>query len=189
VKGVDNQDITHWLKKVQFKLHETYAQSTRTIESPPFEVTETGWGEFEVAIKLFFVAEAGEKPISVYHQLKLHPYGPNAQQEKELKLNVVSENYEEVVFNEPMEAFYDILTTNPVPKGKGGRKQDRSAEIPAEKGKDNPYSRRTEGEELDKLTAANRQVSQFLEQARADYAEQERQLAELRARHAATISK
>ena len=51
----------------------TRAPST-AIEKPPFEVTETGWGEFDIVIKIFFVAEASEKPISFSHHLKLHPY-------------------------------------------------------------------------------------------------------------------
>lgn len=37
-------------------------------------MTETGWGEFDIVIKIFFVAEASEKPISFSHHLKLHPY-------------------------------------------------------------------------------------------------------------------
>lgn len=47
-------DITTWLKKVQFKLHHTYADASRTIEAPgPFEVQETGYGEFGVEIRLY----------------------------------------------------------------------------------------------------------------------------------------
>lgn len=44
------------------------------IEKPPFEVTETGWGEFDVIIKLHFHPVSGEKPQTLYHHLKLHPY-------------------------------------------------------------------------------------------------------------------
>lgn len=117
-------NLTHWLKKVQFKLHETYAQSTRTIEAPgPFEVTETGWGEFEVQMKLFFVPEANEKATTLWHALKLHPFGDRAEEAREKKEPVVSQCYEEIVFTEPVEAFYDILTSNgPLPgqRGSGG---------------------------------------------------------------------
>lgn len=69
-------DISHFIKRVQFKLHETYPQSTRNIDKPPFQVTETGWGEFDVQVRIFFVAESGEKPISTFHRLKLHPWHP-----------------------------------------------------------------------------------------------------------------
>ena len=30
---------------------------------PPYEISETGWGEFEVVIKIFF-ADSAEKPVS-----------------------------------------------------------------------------------------------------------------------------
>ncbi|SPO22556.1 probable Protein AF-9 homolog [Ustilago trichophora] len=67
-------DISHFIKRVQFKLHDTYPQPTRNIDKPPYHVTETGWGEFEIQIKIFFVPEANEKPITLFHHLKLHPW-------------------------------------------------------------------------------------------------------------------
>jgi hypothetical protein len=48
------------------------------IDKPPFQVTETGWGEFDVQIKIIFVPESGEKPLTTYHRLKLHPWHPVA---------------------------------------------------------------------------------------------------------------
>ncbi|KDN44910.1 yeats-domain-containing protein [Tilletiaria anomala UBC 951] len=71
-------DISYFIKRVQFKLHETYAQATRNIDKPPFQVTETGWGEFEIQIKVFFIPEANEKPVTFFHHLKLHPWLPPA---------------------------------------------------------------------------------------------------------------
>lgn len=67
-------DISHFIKRVQFKLHDTYPQPTRNIDKAPFSVTESGWGEFEIQIKIFFVPEANEKPITLFHHLKLHPW-------------------------------------------------------------------------------------------------------------------
>lgn len=32
------------------------------VNKPPFEVTETGWGEFEVIIKIYFV-DPTERPV------------------------------------------------------------------------------------------------------------------------------
>ena len=43
-----------YVKKVQFKLHDSYPNSTRVVSKPPYEVTETGWGEFEVVVKIYF---------------------------------------------------------------------------------------------------------------------------------------
>ena len=42
------------------------------VDHPPFSVTETGWGEFEIQIKIFFVPEAGEKPLTVLHLSLIH---------------------------------------------------------------------------------------------------------------------
>ena len=193
LKGIDNEDISYWLKKVQFKLHETYTNPLRTVEAPPFEVTETGWGEFEVQIKLFFVPEANEKPQIIWHGLKLHPYGPDAEAQRERRDTITSHNYEEVVFGEPVEAFYDILTGGgppPAPargKGSKGSKQavmkrssERSAEIPYAESADNPYSRKTEDAELDRLNEALKVVEGMLKEEKAKLAEQETTLEELR---------
>ena len=48
VRGPQNEDISYFIKKVVFKLHDTYPNATRTVDAPPFELTETGWGEFEI---------------------------------------------------------------------------------------------------------------------------------------------
>ena len=84
IGGAD--DLSYFIKKVTFKLHDTYPQSTRSalidmrgltrtaIDRPPFEVTETGWGEFDIIIRIFFAPESGEKPLQLIHHLKLHPW-------------------------------------------------------------------------------------------------------------------
>ena len=47
------------------------------LEKPPYRVSETGWGEFTIQIRIQFVNEAGEKPINFQHGLKLHHWGPS----------------------------------------------------------------------------------------------------------------
>ncbi|KAI4148056.1 MAG: hypothetical protein L6R39_002915 [Caloplaca ligustica] len=181
-------DLSYFIKKVQFKLHETYTNSMRTIEAPPFEVTETGWGEFEVQIKIYFVPEANEKPQTIWHHLKLHPYGPDAERQREKKEPVVSECYEEVVFNEPVEAFYELLTTGGSGgsgRGKGskgskqmsvGGKGERVAELPFE----GVYSQKEEGRELDRLGEAIKTVDSMVKEERKKLEEREKMLADLR---------
>lgn len=39
-------------------------------------MTETGWGEFTVTIRVQFVPESGEKPMTLSHPIKLHHWGP-----------------------------------------------------------------------------------------------------------------
>lgn len=41
------------------------------IKSPPFEVTEMGWGEFEAKMTMHF-KDPNEKPVDVLHQLRLY---------------------------------------------------------------------------------------------------------------------
>lgn len=65
VKSFNNEDMSAYVKKVQFKLHESYVNQTRIVTKPPYEVTETGWGEFEIVIKIFFHCP-NEKPVSQF---------------------------------------------------------------------------------------------------------------------------
>ncbi|KAI9828264.1 MAG: NuA4 histone H4 acetyltransferase complex and the SWR1 complex subunit [Phylliscum demangeonii] len=204
VKGVNDEDISYWLKKVQFKLHDTYASSLRVVEQPPFEITETGWGEFEMAIKLYFVPESGEKPQTIWHTLKIHPWGPDAEAQRVEKRPIISQNYEEIIFNEPVEAFYDLLTgggghasekpssaRGKAAAAKGASKQAhavaarveagaRTAEIPLRSTRENPYSRDTEGKELDRMRDAVRKVEELIRAERETLKQREAALEEFK---------
>ena len=161
------------------------------VEAPPFEVTETGWGEFEVQMKLYFVPEANEKAQTLWHPLKLHPYTGDIEGQKERRDSVISQNYEEIIFSEPVEPFYDVLTSgSPVPaRGKGGkgskqaslRKQgERSAEIPFANSEGNPFSQKEEGMELDRLKEAMKTVEAMVKEERIRLAEKEKVMDRLR---------
>ncbi|KAI9837767.1 MAG: hypothetical protein M1819_006701 [Sarea resinae] len=230
VKGVNDEDISYWLRKVQFKLHETYANALRTVDTPPFSVTETGWGEFEIQIKLHFVPESNEKPQTLWHGLKLHPYGPTAEADRENRAPIISQNYEEVVFNEPVEAFYDVLTGNavdgtitatgpaagggPGARGKNakGSKQAgssgaagrgaaaaaggaagagarKTAEIPDAPSPGNPYSRKTERQELDRMKEALKKVEGMIDKERGVLKEREKTLEALRRSEGVVVKK
>lgn len=54
----------------------TSADRNSEFDKPPYKVTETGWGEFVVNIRIQFVPEASEKPLNIAHSLKLHHWGP-----------------------------------------------------------------------------------------------------------------
>ena len=64
----------------------------RVLLKPPYEVTETGWGEFEVQIKIYF-HDPNERPVTIYHVLKLFQTDPNVIIGKK---PVISEQYDEV---------------------------------------------------------------------------------------------
>ena len=70
VRGVNNEDISYYIKKVEFKLHDSFEDPVRTVTTFPFELKETGWGEFSITMKVFF-ADSTEKPIVLSHNLTL----------------------------------------------------------------------------------------------------------------------
>jgi len=70
------------------------------VDQAPFHVSELGWGEFEVLIKVFF-HEGPEQPIELRHVLSLFPKTG----EPSTKKPVVVEKHDELVFNEPSEAL------------------------------------------------------------------------------------
>jgi YEATS domain-containing protein 4 len=211
VKGIDDTDITYWLRRVQFKLHESIPNHVRMVEAPepgkPFEVHETGWGEFEITIKLYYATESSEKPQTLYHFLKLHPFARTEEEKEALAKNgngeVISWTYEEQLFNEPFEPFYEILTSGatanssgkkgakdpPQPKRSEGGVLERSAMIPLTNRPGQPFSRETEQLEIKKLKDAQAKVQDMVEKLQAELKEKEERLKTLRAEAAAAGGK
>ncbi|XP_071482103.1 YEATS domain-containing protein 4-like [Diadema setosum] len=106
VKPFRNEDLSTYVKKIQFKLHESYANPLRVVSKPPYEVTETGWGEFEITIKIFFV-DPNERPVTVYHFLKLFQSETNLMLGKK---TLFSEHYDELIFQDPTAMMQQLLT-------------------------------------------------------------------------------
>ena len=48
VKGYNGEDISHYISRVVFTLHPTFNNPVRAIDTPPYEIHEYGWGEFEI---------------------------------------------------------------------------------------------------------------------------------------------
>ncbi|TKX27162.1 YEATS-like protein 1 [Elsinoe australis] len=192
-------DITSWLKKVQFKLHHTYNDASRTVETPPFEVSETGYGEFEIELRLYFDASSGEKAQYRFHRLRLEPYGDEAQVEQQRKDNlVIAETCEIVEFNEPSHDFFGKLTGEEQfahlrKKGTGGKGKGRgkavkveyegdrepSANFPERGTGENPWSREMERKVLEMLGDAQRELDVEIERERERARERQRRLQEL----------
>lgn len=63
------------------------------IEAAPFEIDETGWGEFEASIKIFFV-DANEKPVNAAYYLRLFKPVVTKPDGKQI---VLYEHYDELV--------------------------------------------------------------------------------------------
>ncbi|KAI7903981.1 exocyst complex component Sec5-domain-containing protein [Cokeromyces recurvatus] len=154
VKGLNNEDLSYYIKKVVFKLHETYPNPLRTVEHPPYEISETGWGEFEIMIKIYFQPAASEKPVVLYHHLRLHPYEDDLNGQPWPKDKpVMSLLYDEFVFNEPTESLYQLFSEH----------NALSLNLPNKKSIKDPlmplFSVQLEQEEIERLDKAQQEIN------------------------------
>jgi YEATS domain-containing protein 4 len=98
--------------QVTFELHSSFENPLRDVTNPPYELTESGWGEFDIVIRLHFTEDAAEPPFELYHHLQL---GLDAQGNPQKKPHLY-EIFEEIVMWEPTEAFYQrVVRHTPVP--------------------------------------------------------------------------
>lgn len=66
----------------------------------PFEISETGWGEFQIQIKIFFNETGIERPVILTHNLRLYESGEDLEaQIKNGCKPVLAEHYDEVVIS------------------------------------------------------------------------------------------
>jgi YEATS domain-containing protein 4 len=83
---------------VTFKLHETYDVPNRTFAQPPFLVKESGWGEFDIQIKI----QVGDKSVQLSHRLQFYPHSVTGEQGTTHPGQVLtSEHYDEVLLLDP----------------------------------------------------------------------------------------
>ncbi|KAK2665469.1 hypothetical protein Ddye_004043 [Dipteronia dyeriana] len=171
VRGATNEDLGSVIKRVVFQLHSSFNNPTRVLDSPPFEISESGWGEFEIAITLFFHNDLCDKPLNLFHHLKLYPEDESGPMST--KKPVVVESYDEIVFPfpEPSDSFlarvqnYPAVTLPRLPAG-----FTLPAPVPIEDSsrkkrgdtKDHPLNQLfmnfSEADELLQLAAARQQV-------------------------------
>ncbi|KAG8907000.1 NuA4 histone H4 acetyltransferase complex and the SWR1 complex subunit [Tulasnella sp. 403] len=186
-------DISYFIKRVTFKLHETYPTPNRNVDKPPFEVTETGWGEFEVTIRVTFVPESNEKPISFHHHLKLHAWVPQANpavpsiSPPAPDGPVNAWQYDEIVFTDPSKTFLDILLKNPPTPLPKVRRRGAPPHIafPSSltnhiKGGMPEFTTLMEKEEGDRLDAAKKEIVAQTDQLRLLLVEREKELERLK---------
>ncbi|KAK9062055.1 hypothetical protein SSX86_019240 [Deinandra increscens subsp. villosa] len=111
VRGATNEDLGVVIKKVVFQLHPSFSNARRVVESPPFELTERGWGEFEIAISIFFHNDVCDKQLDLFHHLKL--YSEVEQGPLSTKKPVIVESYNEIVFPNPSDKFLARVHNHP----------------------------------------------------------------------------
>ncbi|KAL6269953.1 hypothetical protein ACE6H2_026864 [Prunus campanulata] len=179
VRGATNEDLGVVIKRAVFQLHSSFNNPTRVIESPPFELSECGWGEFEIAITLFFHGDVCDKPLNLFHHLKLYPEDESGPMST--KKPVVVESYDEIVFPEPSEAFLARVQNQPaliVPRLPAGSvlPPPVPVEDPSKRKrgdtKDHPMSQWfmnfSEADELLQLAAARQQVQAHIAKFRRE---------------------
>ncbi|KAG8763731.1 NuA4 histone H4 acetyltransferase complex and the SWR1 complex subunit, partial [Ceratobasidium sp. 428] len=170
------------------------------VETPPFEVTETGWGEFDIPIRITFVSESGEKAITLLHHLKLHPWLPSAAPTDPAAAAgaltapapprdpIHAWQYEEVVFTDPPTAFMKILLEHPpTPLPKIKRRPANPPHIAhpaslAATARGAPeFSLALEKEEADRLETARKALVDQSERMREELIETEKELERVKA--------
>ncbi|KAL3894180.1 MAG: hypothetical protein SGCHY_005428, partial [Lobulomycetales sp.] len=138
------------------------------------------WGEFEIQIKLHFVPELNEKPVTISHHLQLYPkpqpitettpLDANGQPTPPAPVPVLSQQYDELVFNDPHPGPFKILSGSsmlkktPMPPDSDGLGYDSAAAVG----------------ELAALNAASTAVKAQIEEWRVTLAERAGELEELK---------
>lgn len=104
VRGAYGQDISYAVAKVVFSLHPSFPEPVREVVEPPYAVSETGWGAFEVGIEVHLRGGAGV--VRLAHMLKLFADASGgssaplvgAAAASAAEKPVLSEHYDELVF-------------------------------------------------------------------------------------------
>ena len=165
VRGVNNENISNFIKSVQFTLHSTFPNNIRVISKWPFELYEMGWGEFDIKIKIELIDES-VKPIELTHALKFYNQPHQSQSSKK---PVVSENYDEIIFVNPKPEILEqllkddninseVIFQEPI----NNKKNIDDGENDGNKDNMNNIGSSMEVEDEDKSLATNSQVNQNL---------------------------
>ncbi|KAI5186313.1 YEATS domain-containing protein 4 [Nematocida homosporus] len=116
IRGYKNTDLSYFIRSVTFKTHETFANPTRIVDSPPFEIEECGWGEFTIQGKIYFT-DVHEKPVGFLISLKLH-HDPTNHIIGDIEYDpaaIHNERMDTIVFESPTEATYKLIKSHPEP--------------------------------------------------------------------------
>lgn len=108
LRPLDNVDISHFIREVEFVLHESFNPPVRRISEMPYEINEYGWGEFDAIIRVHF-HDPAEKYVEFFHPVKLFT-GTDVELTRK---PVVYEYYDEIVFQDPSERLLQMIKATP----------------------------------------------------------------------------
>jgi len=159
VRGINNEDISYFVKEVVFTLHATFENNVRTISKWPYELYASGWGEFDIKITIHLLDES-IKPIEFIHFLKLYP---PANQTPSTKKPIVSEFFDEIVFVNPKKHLRECLLAGS--SISCNIKRDTNTQIPLNFNKydDDKRSENSHQDEENKNKIVNNQNSNTIE--------------------------
>lgn len=126
-------------------------------------MTESGWGEFEIKIVIYF-KDVMEKPVSLFHILKLYPNDDTIQQGKR---TVIAETYDELVFIDPSQVLASALAARPTI---GGSRRQAARDYEAE-----------EDRQLELMETAKKRVRHLLRSKRQELEDVQGALAKVEA--------
>jgi YEATS domain-containing protein 4 len=167
VRGLDNEDLSYYVKSVTFRLHESFAEPIRVLTVPPYEVSELGWGEFTVQITITFIDALQEQPVTLQHHLRLFGEGAVAGGDP-----LIFEKYDETVFVNPMTQALPAL------KMAAPRRLPETALTPFF-ARGSALVRAAEARQVERLAAAQSQIQRALEKLRARLYEVDTDIADL----------
>ncbi|KAJ2949464.1 hypothetical protein O0L34_g15381 [Tuta absoluta] len=75
VRGQEGADISHFVDKVVFHLHETFPKPKRVVKDPPFSIKESGYAGFVFPIEIYLKNKDEPKKIKFTYDLSLQQGG------------------------------------------------------------------------------------------------------------------
>lgn len=150
------------------------------------------WCEFDIQIRVAFVPESNEKPITIHHHLVLHGWPHISQANGVAPLPaplgpINAWQYDELVFSDPTKAFLDTLLQHPptpLPKTRRRGAPPHSAHPPSViaslKGGIPEFTSLMEREEGDRLDSAKRGIVSETDRLRGILIEREKEMERLK---------
>lgn len=71
VRGEDGQNISHFVEKVVFFLHESFPKPKRVVKEPPYQISESGYGSFNLPVEVYFRNKDEPKKVRFEYDLLL----------------------------------------------------------------------------------------------------------------------
>ncbi|CAH0687723.1 unnamed protein product [Spodoptera exigua] len=75
VRGLEGADISHFVDKVVFLLHETFKKPRRVVKEPPFSIKESGYAGFIFPIEIYLKNKDEPKKIKFSYDFTLQQSG------------------------------------------------------------------------------------------------------------------